>query len=132
MRKCEPVKLTVGDTTSPLVPCAVAMVAKHVVLFKFKPETSPEAIKALEAGVRSLIRIPGVLSMDFGETFTTERSQGFTHVLVADFESRATQAVYDPHPLHVEVVKTLIVPIIAPGGIVVVDIEDPARATASA
>jgi hypothetical protein len=77
---------------------------KHIVLMKFKTDTSPEALgnagKNLVAlkGILTLHlqheirtdsglsteKVPGILDISFGPTFKHDRAQGFTHALVVD------------------------------------------------
>ncbi|KAL2915935.1 hypothetical protein HK105_204358 [Polyrhizophydium stewartii] len=106
------------------------MPVKHMVLFKFRADTPADQLKALSDAFHGLVRVPGVLSVDFGETFTTERSQGFTHVLVVDLVDRAALPVYAQHPLHVDAVVTHVQPL-APESILAVDIDDPAPTRAN-
>ena len=57
-------------------------------------------------------KIPGIVSLSCGANFS-DRAQGFTHGLVIRFVDRAALDVYQPHPEHQEVIKTLIKPIVA-------------------
>lgn len=83
----------------------------HIVLFKWKPEASPEQIEAAIDGLRGLSALlPEILDLSIGENFT-ERSQGFTHGLVVRFADRAGLESYGPSEAHQYVVKNLISPI---------------------
>ena len=52
----------------------------------------------VEALVLLKDKIPGILSIAVGETFTTERAAGYTHVLTIRLDSRQRLTEYDQHP----------------------------------
>ena|SRR5258708_39172710 len=84
---------------------------EHIVLFKWKPDTSREAIEAAVAGLMGLkYKIPGIIDMTCGDNFSS-RSQGYEFGLVIRFTDREALEAYGPNPLHQEVVQTLIAPI---------------------
>ncbi len=84
---------------------------EHIVLFKWKPEATPEQIAQAADGLRELKgMVPNILDLSVGENFT-ERAKGFTHGLVVRFPDKAALDVYGPHPAHQHVVQTLINPI---------------------
>mmetsp|Transcript_14151 Transcript_14151/g.16113 ORF Transcript_14151/g.16113 Transcript_14151/m.16113 type:complete len:107 (+) Transcript_14151:128-448(+) len=70
----------------------------HVVLFKM-PDTYTLTEEAATAS-KTLLEIPGVNSVQFGRTFTTERAKGYTHVLVVHFDNKESLPGYGPHPAH--------------------------------
>lgn len=73
---------------------------RHVVLFKFKPGTSPEGIAEWAAGVDGMRgKIPGLLNMSHGAD-VLGAARSFDYAIVADFESLGAIGVYDTHPLH--------------------------------
>lgn len=77
---------------------------KHVVLFKFKPETSEAQIEQLAAGLGAL---PGIVEeireFVFGrDIIRSERSYDFG--LVSLFDDRAALDRYQVHPEHQKVV----------------------------
>ncbi|OAJ37677.1 hypothetical protein BDEG_21674 [Batrachochytrium dendrobatidis JEL423] len=76
------------------------MVVKHIVLFKFRDHTSQAILTKLDSSLKGLTCIPGVLDVSFGKTFTTERAQGFNHVLIATLKDRAALATYSTNPQH--------------------------------
>jgi hypothetical protein len=83
----------------------------HVVLFKWKPEATPEQIERVMEALRELPeKIPGIRELTCGENFC-ERAQGFQHGLVVRFADRAALDAYGPHPAHQEVVQSLILPL---------------------
>jgi hypothetical protein len=82
----------------------VAFVVEHIVCFKLKPDATPEQKRLLIERLRGLKdKIPTVVDLSVGETFTPERGQGFTVGLVVRFKDREGLAVYGPHPDHVPV-----------------------------
>ena len=57
----------------------------HIVLFRWKEGTSPEAIATVLEELRGLkTQISGIVDLTCGEGFS-ERSQGFTHGLFVRF-----------------------------------------------
>ena len=85
----------------------------HIVLFKWKEETAPEAIAEVMENLRGLKdKIPEILEISCGENFS-ERAKGFQHGLLVKFSDRPALDAYQPHPAHQEVVQNLIKPIAA-------------------
>jgi len=85
----------------------------HIVLFKWKEETAPEAIAKAMENLRGLKdKIPEILEISCGENFS-ERAKGFQHGLLVKFSDRSALDAYQPHPAHQEVVQNLIKPIVA-------------------
>ncbi|GAB5559802.1 MAG: Dabb family protein [Synoicihabitans sp.] len=82
---------------------------KHVVVLKFKEDTSSAQIDEAVRLIRSFPnRIPEVKSVEGGENVTIEDAhKGFTHVFSMSFENQADLKVYLPHPYHLEVVEKL-------------------------
>ncbi len=84
----------------------------HIVLFKWQPATSPEAIAQIMQELGNLqMAIPEILEISCGENFT-ERSQGFQHGLLVKFSDRPALNTYQIHPAHQAVVQNLIKPVI--------------------
>ena len=79
----------------------------HVVMMKFKPEVTPEAIDELEALLDRLPdRIDEIKSYDFGrDVVQSERSYDFA--LVSVFANLDTLKHYQVHPEHQVVAKKL-------------------------
>jgi len=75
---------------------------RHVVLFKFKGEATPEQIKAVEEGFRALPgKIPGVRYFEWGTDVSPEKlSDGFTHCFLVTFDTAKARDAYLPHPAH--------------------------------
>ncbi|CAZ96999.1 MULTISPECIES: Dabb family protein [Zobellia] len=75
---------------------------RHVVLFKFKPETTKEDIKKVEEAFTALpSKIPQIVGYEWGLNNSPEGlNQGFTHCFFLTFNSEEDRAVYLPHPDH--------------------------------
>jgi hypothetical protein len=75
---------------------------RHVVLFKWKPETPAEKIAEIEAVMHSLrSKIPQIADYEWGTDVSVQGlSQGFTHCFVVSFLSEADRDIYAPHPEH--------------------------------
>eukprot|EP00293_Proteomonas_sulcata_P009918 CAMPEP_0184306266 /NCGR_PEP_ID=MMETSP1049-20130417/15307_1 /TAXON_ID=77928 /ORGANISM="Proteomonas sulcata, Strain CCMP704" /LENGTH=99 /DNA_ID=CAMNT_0026618487 /DNA_START=33 /DNA_END=332 /DNA_ORIENTATION=+ len=86
------------------------MPIRHVVIFKFKPDAQ-EAIASAKAALLALQgKIDGLTSMTFGETFTTDRANGYTHCLVSDHGSKEALQAYAEHADHQAIITTHIRP----------------------
>jgi len=77
---------------------------KHVVLFKFKPETTAAEIEQLAAGLGALPAvIEDIREFVFGrDVVKSERSYDFA--LVSSFDDLAAMQRYQVHPEHQKVV----------------------------
>ena len=75
---------------------------RHVVMFKFKDNTSADDIKKVEAAFRALpSKIKEIKAFEWGINNSPEKhDNGFTHVFFLSFASEADRAVYLPHPDH--------------------------------
>jgi len=75
---------------------------RHVVLFKFRDDATPEGIKQVEDAFRGLpAKIKEIKSVEWGTNNSPENlAQGFTHCFFVTFASEADRAVYLPHPDH--------------------------------
>lgn len=75
---------------------------RHVVVFKYKPEATPDQIRQVTAAFRDLQKkIPGITAFEDGVNNSPEgKDQGFTHVYLMTFESIAARDAYLPHPEH--------------------------------
>lgn len=83
----------------------------HIVLFRWKPDTSEEQVEEAHRRLRELKRlIPGILEIHCGRNFS-ERGQGFETVLFVRFKDREALNAYLPHPAHRAVVEEAIQPI---------------------
>ena len=75
---------------------------RHVVLFKFKDETSEEDVKKVEEAFMALpSKIKEIQSIEWGTNNSPEGlDQGFTHCFFLTFASEEDRAIYLPHPDH--------------------------------
>jgi hypothetical protein len=69
-------------------------------------------------------RSDNTIKVSLGPTFTTERSQGFTHALIVDLKDKAALSSYSVDPFHVSVIQKDILPICEAGGVLAMDIEE--------
>ncbi|HLY07939.1 MAG TPA: Dabb family protein [Planctomycetota bacterium] len=86
-----------------------AGVLRHVVMFKFKDDASPEQIRVVESEFRALkSRIPGVQALEWGTNVSPEGlNQGFTHCFFVSFADAKARDAYLPHEAHQNFVKIL-------------------------
>lgn len=77
-------------------------VLRHVVLFAFKPSTTPEDIAAIEGAFAALpAQIEAILDFEWGTDVSVEgKAQGFTHCFLVTFRDEAGRDAYLPHPVH--------------------------------
>ena len=75
---------------------------RHVVLFKFKAETTPQQIQEVVDAFHGLPgKIPAIRDFEWGTDVSVEnKSQGFTHCFFVTFGSAADREAYLPHPAH--------------------------------
>lgn len=75
---------------------------RHVVLFKFKADADPAAIKRAEDAFVALpAKIPEIKDFEWGLNNSPEGlEKGFTHCYFLTFESEEDRAAYLPHPDH--------------------------------
>ncbi len=77
-------------------------VLRHVVLFKFKEETSEDQLVSFEKAFRDLAgKIPQISDFEWGLNNSPEGlDKGFTHCFFVSFKSEEDRAIYLPHPDH--------------------------------
>jgi hypothetical protein len=85
------------------------MSLRHLVLLKFKTETSSAQVHALETAFAALAnKISAVQSLEWGVNNSPEGlNKGFTHCFNLTFADDAARAVYLPHPEHLAFVEQL-------------------------
>lgn len=78
---------------------------KHVIFFKFKPETTEQDIEKLAEGLGALpSTIPEIKSYEFGrDVVRSERAYDFA--LVSSFDDLEAVGRYSRHPEHQKVLK---------------------------
>lgn len=75
--------------------------AQHVVLFKFGRELSSEEEAEMFTRVRSWpAEIKGLTGLRIGKD-VGGRSEGFSYLLLTEFEDEESHQAYYPHPAHV-------------------------------
>jgi hypothetical protein len=77
-------------------------VLRHVVLFKFKDDTSEEQVRQIENAFCTLPdKVDTIYDLEWGTDVSVEnRQQGFTHCFLVTFLSEEDRAAYLPHPDH--------------------------------
>lgn len=85
------------------------MPLRHLVLLKFKADTSPAQLQALEGAFAALAnQISEVQSLEWGTNNSPEGlEKGFTHCFNLTFADEAARAAYLPHPVHLAFVEQL-------------------------
>jgi len=75
---------------------------RHVVLFKFKDDATPEQVKQVEDAFRKLpSQIKEIKGFEWGTNNSPENlNQGLTHCFFLSFESEKERDAYLPHPAH--------------------------------
>jgi len=88
-------------------------VLRHVALFRWKPQATAADVSKVEAALRRLpAKISCIQSYRFGRDLGVQEGNA-DFALVADFIDAEGLKTYSNHPDHVEVVKSLIRPIVA-------------------
>ena len=75
---------------------------RHVVLFKFKDDTTPDHTRQIEAAFRALPgQIDAIHAFEWGTDVSVEgKADGYTHCFYVTFKSEADRDAYLPHPAH--------------------------------
>lgn len=75
---------------------------RHIVLTRFKPETTEDEIADIYAGLSALTdTLPGARGFTGGRSASPERiERGYRHGFVIDFDSWADLETYADHPEH--------------------------------
>lgn len=83
----------------------------HIVLFKFKPETSHDEVNKLTSQLLGLQKnIPEIVSITTGRNFS-ERSKGYQQGLVVRLKNKTDLKIYQEHPSHQQVLENWIKPL---------------------
>ena len=90
------------SVVAPLMAYVQKQPVRHIVVFKYKPEATPEQIKQVTDAFKDLQKkIPGITGFEDGVNNSPEKKNlGFTHVYMLTFESVAARDAYLPHPEH--------------------------------
>lgn len=83
---------------------------RHIVLFKFKDEATPEQVEAVEKAFGELpSKIDTIVDYEWGLSESLEqRNEGLTHCFFVTFADKAGLQTYIPHPAHLEFKKVLL------------------------
>ena len=75
---------------------------RHIVLTKFKPETTESKIAEIYSGLSVLTeKLPGACNFTGGRSQSPEQiERGYMHGFVIDFDSWADLKIYAEHPEH--------------------------------
>jgi hypothetical protein len=105
--KQENVETTKVETTALPSETPPDSLLRHVVLFKFKEEATPEQITTIVNAFNALKgQIAEIHDFEWGTDVSVENlAQGFTHAFVVTFRSTADRDTYIPHPVHQDFVK---------------------------
>ena len=84
-------------------------VLRHIVMYKFKPETTPAQIQeVIDAFAGLPKKIDTIVGFEAGSNVSKEgKSEGFTHVFVVTFRNEQDLANYLVHPAHEAYVKVV-------------------------
>ncbi|RIK28047.1 MAG: stress responsive protein [Chloroflexi bacterium] len=79
-----------------------ARLLRHVVLFKFRDDTPPEQVKAIETAFCALPRqIDAIHDFEWGTDVSVEGiARGYSHCFLVTFKSEVDRDAYLPHPAH--------------------------------
>jgi hypothetical protein len=82
---------------------------RHIVLFKFKKEATPETIKNIENEFIALpSKIETIKDFEWGLNNSPEGlNKGLTHCFFVTFDTEEGRATYLPHPAHKAFVSLL-------------------------
>jgi hypothetical protein len=82
---------------------------RHLVLFSFKEDASPEAIAKVEKAFAALPgKIDTITDFEWGTNVSPEgKAKGFTHCFMVTFKDKAGLEVYIPHEAHQKFVAGL-------------------------
>lgn len=83
-------------------PQSTESVLRHVVLFGFTLETTPDQVHAIEEAFAALPgQIPEIIDFEWGVDVSVENAaRGYTHCFPVTFRDAASRDVYLPHPAH--------------------------------
>ncbi len=75
---------------------------RHIVLFRFRPETTGAEIAALFAELPAIRdQVPGIGAIHAGRSESPEQiERGYMHGFTVDFDSWEALAAYQAHPDH--------------------------------
>ncbi|KAJ8597218.1 hypothetical protein M405DRAFT_780400 [Rhizopogon salebrosus TDB-379] len=79
------------------------MTIHHIVLFKFKPEATPEQRQSVRDSIKALpSQIPSIQNLVTGETVFNHLGHGYDEGVIFLFESVDKLNEYRPHQAHID------------------------------
>lgn len=93
---------------------------RHLLLIRFKPTATPEAVAAVWPLFEAIpSQVEGVVAVEWGRNNSPEGlDRGYTHAVLMTFADEAVRQNYLPHPAH-EALKQVFVPLLE--DIIVID-----------
>lgn len=93
---------TAVPATQTVISAIPASAVRHVVVFRYKPDATPEKIRQVTEAFAALRnQIPGIIAFEHGVNNSPEKmNQGYTHVYQMTFANAAARDAYLPHPAH--------------------------------
>ncbi|GAB3573226.1 Dabb family protein [Spirosoma luteolum] len=94
--------LSVGAMAKPPKKTMKQAAVQHIVLFKFKPETTPEKLTEILTAFEALpSKIKEIKGFQWGTNNSPEKhDKGLTHAFILTFDSEKDRDAYLPHPAH--------------------------------
>ncbi|MDA0256400.1 MAG: Dabb family protein [Chloroflexi bacterium] len=88
---------------------------RHIILLKFKEETTPEQIADVEGGFRAIYEsMPGMLEISMGPNVSeSQRAKRYDWAMTMDFATRSAYREYSHGEPHDRLVAEKLVPIVA-------------------
>merc|ERR1719468_367439 len=87
---------------------------EHVTMCTLKEDATDAEKETMTQESYKLRTIDGVLNVATGPTTIPQRSQGYTHALVARFRDQAALDAYQVDPVHVKFVTEFMKPLVDP------------------
>jgi hypothetical protein len=93
---------TAVPASNTVISAIPASAVRHVVVFRYKPDATPEKIRQVTEAFAALKnQIPGIIAFEHGVNNSPEKmNQGYTHVYTMTFTNAAARDAYLPHPAH--------------------------------
>ncbi|WP_235297329.1 Dabb family protein [Portibacter marinus] len=97
------------EETDKIYEMKVDSVLRHVVIFKWKYNTTQDKINEIEKSFAALpSKIKTIIDFEYGTNNSPEGlDKGFTHCFLVTFASEKGREIYLPHPDHQEFVKLI-------------------------
>lgn len=76
------------------------MTLQHVVAFRFGNEPTDDQLAEMRAGIESLTTIGEARTIRFGPDLTGQRTCGYSHLLLMEFDDEQSLQRYQRDPVH--------------------------------